>query len=169
MRNYLLPLALCGSLLLTLGCGGDAATTASAPPATDDTAVADAHDHPTEGPHHGTLVELGSDEYHVEVIHDATSVTAYILDHSAKKAVPIAAKEVTINLVHNGTPEQFKLIASPEATDPSGQSSRFVLADAELVEHLDDEASSPKLSVTIEGTPFTGKIELSHDHSGHAH
>jgi hypothetical protein len=34
-------------------------------------------------------VELGNEEYHVEVTHDAASVTLYVLDSSAKKAVPI--------------------------------------------------------------------------------
>ncbi|MCA9160538.1 MAG: hypothetical protein KDA72_19540 [Planctomycetales bacterium] len=161
-----------GILLLTAGCSGDTASTAGSssvavdggPPAT-----VDVHDHPSEGPHHGTLVELGNEEFHAEVIHDAASVTVYVLDSSAKNAVPIDSSGVTINILHDGTPEQFKLLASPEASDPSGKSSRFTLADAELAGHLDEESAAPKLNVTISGTPYRGEIKHDHDHSGHDH
>ncbi|TWT67371.1 hypothetical protein [Allorhodopirellula solitaria] len=127
------------------------------------------HDHPSEGPHHGTLVELGDEEYHAEVVHDADSVTIYMLGASAKAAVPIAAPELTINLVHDGTPEQFTLSARPQENEPEGKSSRFTIEDAELVSHLDDESAAPRLSVTIEGTSFQGAIEHDHDHAGHDH
>ncbi|MCA9125569.1 MAG: hypothetical protein KDB22_00725 [Planctomycetales bacterium] len=173
MRVHSLALVLCGGFFLTSpGCGGNAPSTAGnssvavdgAPPAT-----VDVHAHPSEGPHHGTLVELGNEEYHVEVTHDAASVTVYVLDSTAKKAVPVDSSDLTINILHDGKPEQFKLLASPEQGDPSGKSSRFTLADAELAGHLDEESASPKLSVTIGGTPYRGEIKHDHDHSGHAH
>ena len=161
-----------GIFLLTAGCSGDTDSTAGSssvavdggPPAT-----VDVPNQPSEGPHHGTLVELGNEEFHVEVIHDAASVTVYVLDSSAKNAVPIDSSDVTINILHDGTPEQFKLLASPEASDPSGKSSRFTLADAELAGHLDEESAAPKLNVTISGTPYRGEIKHDHDHSGHDH
>ena len=28
------------------------------------------HDHPSEGPHHGSLIELGKEAYHAELVHD---------------------------------------------------------------------------------------------------
>jgi len=127
------------------------------------------HAHPSEGPHHGTLVELGKEEFHAEVVHDDKSVTVYILDSSASKAVPIDAKELTINLMHDGAPEQFSLAASPEVGETDGNSSRFKLADAELVGHVDDESSAAKLTVTINDTPYRGEIKHDHDHSGHDH
>lgn len=37
-----------------------------APPETDAHAE---HAHPSEGPHHGDLVELGNEEFHAEVVH----------------------------------------------------------------------------------------------------
>ncbi|EMI15290.1 putative secreted protein [Rhodopirellula maiorica SM1] len=167
-----------GLILFTTGCGDKAATN----PDTDHSvsgsdvtvdglppATADVHAHPSEGPHHGSLVELGNEEYHAEVVHDEKSVTVYILDSAAKKAVPIDASEVTINLMHDGTPEQFKLAASPDSGDADGKSSRFTLPDAALVGHIDDEASAPKLSVTIEGTAYRGEIKHDHDHEGHDH
>ncbi len=69
--------------------------------------TAGVHDHPAEGPHHGSLIELGNEEYHAELVHDAENVTVYILDSSASTATPIEAPELTINLMHDGKPAQF--------------------------------------------------------------
>ncbi len=173
--RYLSLAVMFGSLFLfAVGCGSKPANNVNSSTGPKDGAPASSehvHAHATEGPHHGTLVELGSEEYHVEVTHDATSVTIYVLDSSAKQAVPIDASDVTINVVHEGKPEQFKLVANPDAGDPAGKSSRFTLADAELVSHMDDESAAPKLSLTIDGTPYRGEIkhEHEHDHSDHAH
>lgn len=125
-------------------------------------------DHPTEGPHGGSLVELGEHEYHAEFLFDEKSetVTIHILDQSAKEALPIDAKEVTINLLHNGEPEQFQLPAAPEEADAGGKSSRFQLKDDDLAHNLEHEDADPKLTVMISGKSYTGKIS----HMGaHAH
>ncbi|MGN6135323.1 MAG: hypothetical protein ACTHK7_11805 [Aureliella sp.] len=162
---------LLGALPIFSGCGNPSAAPAGGavnidgpPPAT-----VDAHGHPSEGPHHGALVELGNEEFHAEVVHSADTVTVYILDASASKAVPIDAQDVTINVVHDNQPEQFKLAASPEASDGAGKSSRFALQDSELVEHLDTPAAAPKLMITINGTPYRGEVHHDHDHAGHDH
>jgi len=136
---------------------------------TDDKTAAGKDDkggHPTEGPHHGILVELGDDEYHGEVVHDdkTATLTVYILDGSAKKQVPIDAKAVVINLKHDGKPEQFKLPALPDKDDPQGKSSRFQLKNKELVEAHDAKGSDAKLTVRINGTSFTGGIAAGHKH-----
>ncbi len=169
---YLSRFIVAGSLLsFALGCtgqpaGGPAANTGSSTTADAAAAAAHdhAHDHPSTGPHNGTLVELGNHEYHLEVTHDATSVTLYVLDDHAAQVVAVDAKQVTINLMLAGTPKQFTLPATPDATDPEGKSSRFSLADSELVAHLDDHAAAPSVSLTIAGTPYHGKIEHDHDH-----
>jgi hypothetical protein len=124
------------------------------------------HEHPSEGPHGGQLVELGNEQYHAEIVHDhsAGTVTVYLLDAAAEKPVPIDARELTINLKHGGRPEQFKLTASPDADDRPGRSSRFVSEDRELGEDLDSEGADPRLAVTIEGKPYTASIEHDHDH-----
>lgn len=157
-----------GFAVLTFGLVGcqDAGTTvATSSPA----ATADGHDdhaHPTEGPHHGSLIELGNEEYHGELVHDeaAGSVTIYVLDAAATGQVPIEETEITINLKHDGQPKQFKLAASPDSGDPEGKSSRFVSTDAELGEHLHDDAAEPKLVLTIQGKSFRGTIVHDHDH-----
>jgi hypothetical protein len=133
-------------------------------PPPEDTEV---HSHPSEGPHHGSLIELGQEEYHAELVHDEKSVTIYILDSAATTAVPIDATELVINLMHDGKPKQFKLAASPNGADSSGKSSRFTLQDAELVEEIDHDDAAPKLSVSIAGKSYRGNIK--HDHAGHDH
>lgn len=165
-------------LIFAAGCTKDSTKNASnkgkekSPANSSSSANGDVHDHPSEGPHHGTLTELGNEEFHAELVHDEKSVTIYILDSAAKKAVPIDAAELTINILHDGTPEQFKLAASPDSGDPSGKSSRFTLADEELAGHIEEDAAAPKLTVTINGTPYRGEIKHDHDgddNKGHKH
>ena len=129
-----------------------------------------AHGHATEGPHHGVLVELGNEEYHVEVVHDDATgiVTVYLLDSHAEKTVTTTATEAVINLKHGDTAEQFKLAAQPEEGNPAGQTSRFTLTDKELVEHLHEAAAGAKLNITIGDTPYTGAIPAE-DHAAHDH
>ena len=124
----------------------------------------DEHDHPTTGPHQGTLVELGNEQYHAEVVHDekAGSVTIYILDHTAKKAVAIKADEIVINLKHHGKGEQFKLAAAPDKGDTSG-SSRFQSEDKELSEDLDVEGAEARVVIEIGGKSYSGELKHIHD------
>ena len=166
--------ALCAA---TAGCQGNAPAT-SEPQSTSKPAGEskehghdhDDHGHPSEGPHHGVLVELGSEEYHAEVIHDDASgaVTVYLLDSSAKKPVASDATEITINLKHGDKPEQFKLAAQPQEGDTAGQSSRYAITDKELAEHLHEAATEPRLSLNIGGQPYSGAIPHE-DHAAHDH
>lgn len=164
--NSLSYCMLFSSVLWTAGCGGpDQGSANSASSMT-----ADEHNHPTEGPHHGGLIELGNEEYHAELVHDDATgnVTVFILDGVAKQAVPIDATELSINLSHEGTAEQFALTANPDVNDPAGKSSRFSSNDAELAEELDHEGTA-QLVVTIRGKQFRGKIVHHDDHEGHEH
>ena len=60
------------------------------------------HDHPTEGPHGGVLVEWGDDIFHVEFTVDAATKTAtlYILDDKAKPSSKIDAGKISKVKVH---------------------------------------------------------------------
>lgn len=169
-RNPLPLLAFLSLVWFTSGCGDapDAKKpkeVSGGPPKTVQTSD---HDH-GDPPHHGTLIELGNEEYHAELVHDekAKTVTIYVLDSEAKKAVPIDAKEIVINLKHDGNPEQFPLTADPDTGDPEGKSSRFVSKDAELGEDLDHKGADPQLSIKIAGKSFTAKI--AHEHGDHKH
>ncbi|MGC3971942.1 MAG: hypothetical protein QM775_32740 [Pirellulales bacterium] len=140
------------------------------PPAHDDhdhgKAGHDDHGHPSEGPHHGQLIELGKEEYHAELIHDDAThkVTIYLLDGAAKKAVAIADKELTVNLVVAGKPQQFQLPAVAQPEDAAGQASRFELTSEPLCEALDEEKTTGRLNLTIAGKPYSGEIKHSDDH-----
>jgi hypothetical protein len=163
-------------MLGVAGCNGETST----PNATNTNNLehADDHDdehggeHASHGPHGGDLIELGEDEsYHAELVHaDNDDIVIYILGSDAKTAAPIDATEIVVNVVHDGNPEQFKLAASPDEGDPEGQSSRFSSSDAELSEHVHEEAAQAKLVVTIDGKQFKGNIAHDHDADhGHSH
>ncbi len=158
-----------------VGCGKDSTklgvtahkTETAGPPATVETGHD--HAHPTEGPHGGSLIELGSEEYHAELVHDdaAETVTIYLLDSAAKELVPIEASELKVNLNHEGQAEQFALVASPQESDTAGKASRFVSTDAEVCEELCHEHAKGQLVVAINGKQYRGDIQ--HDHEGHEH
>jgi hypothetical protein len=172
IRQYSsLTLSFCAILALGLsGCGGESSdkpgtsggAETSAPPAT----VEAGHAHPSEGPHGGSLIELGNEEYHAELVHDdaAGTVTIYLLDSAAKTSVPIEAIEIIINLTHDGQGEQFKIAAVGDQGDPTGKSSRFVSNDAELAKELDHEHAEAQLVVVIDGKQYRGAIEHHHGH-----
>lgn len=126
--------------------------------------------HPTEGPHHGHLIELGEEEYHAELAHhDVTnSVLIYLLDKEAKKPVSSGDKEVVLNLVVDGKPVQTKIPAKPEPGDAEGESSRYIIEDAELLKALEAEKTTGRLTVTIAGEEYSGKVEHS-KHDEHKH
>lgn len=176
MRTLKTPIAAGWLVMLVMaaaGCSGESASNGpetSAPPDTVDSHEGHNHAHPSEGPHHGDLIELGNEEYHAELLHDeeAGTVTIYVLDGAAMAQVPIDATEIAINAKHDGTPEQFPLAASPDANDPEGKSSRFVSDDKELAAHLDEDGADPRLVLTINGKSYRGEITHSHDHD-HEH
>jgi hypothetical protein len=169
--SLLAPLSCAILALGIIGCAGDSSENSatggaetSAPPATVE--LGHDHAHPTEGPHGGSLIELGNEEYHAEMVHDdvAGTVTIYLLDSAAKASVPVDSAEVTVNVTHEGRGEQFKIAASADQSDPQGKSSRFVSSDAELAKELDHEHAEAQLAVTINGKPYRGAIEHHHGH-----
>ncbi|QDU98687.1 hypothetical protein [Lignipirellula cremea] len=134
-----------------------------------------AHEHPSEGPHEGHLIELGNEEYHAELLHDdkTHTVTIYILDSTAKKETPIGVDAVILNLVVDGSPQQFSMEAVGAA---EGLASQFQLVNESVLEALEHgEETKGRLNVTIDGKPYVGKIdhhahdEHDHAHEGHAH
>ena len=127
------------------------------------------HAHASQGPHGGSMIELGSEDFHAELVHDdqAGNITIYFLDASAKHAAPIDAPEVKVNLRHDGQAQQFKLVALADQGDPQGRASRFVSTQKELADELDHEHAHGQLVVTINGKQYRGDIERAHDHHGH--
>lgn len=127
--------------------------------------AADEHEH-EKGPHKGSLVELGDEEFHAEVVHDdkEETVTIYLLGSDAKTAVTTDAKELVINAKVKGKGVQLKLKPAPQKSDKQGTTSRFSLKSKELIEILDEPSSNPVLRIAINGKTYNGKIEHDHDH-----
>jgi len=128
-----------------------------------------AHAHPTEGPHHGSLIELGREDYHAELVHDdaADTVTIYILDGAAKDAVAIEAKQLTLNLLVGGKPQQFQLVSMPQSADPEGRCSAFGCTSESISKAIDAKGTTGRLNVEVSGKRFVGKLGP-HTHP-HAH
>ena len=126
-------------------------------------------EHSEEGPHHGQLIELGQEEYHAELAIDdaAKTVTIYLFDASVKTSVSVSDPDITLNLVVNGAPQQFKVAASPQPGDSTGQSSRFSTNDEKVLEALEAPKTIVQFNLTIAGKTYAGKIEhLEHHHHG---
>lgn len=144
---------------------------ATAKPASKAGEKADEHAHPEVGPHKGALIELGDEEYHAEIVFDEDKdiVTVYLLDGHAKEAVTSDAKDIAINLKHDGKGAQFKLKAQPQKGDPEGKSSRYGAKSEDLMHAIHEKDAGPKLSLKIKGKTFTGKIDPHvHDHEHEA-
>jgi hypothetical protein len=169
-RDWLFGAIAVSAAIAWVGCAPSASTTGSAGSATAEHQEGGGHTHGEEGPHHGHIIELGKEEYHLELTHDdaTKAVTVYVLDHAAKAAVPIAAKELVINLVIGGKPSQFVLPAAPQAGDPPEQSSCFQLADENLCDGSDAEGATGRINIEIAGKPYAGTIEH-HAHGEHSH
>ena len=112
---------------------------------------------------------MGKEEYHAELVHTGDQVTIYLLDAAAEKPVTIEAGEILVNVTHAGKPEQFKLAAEPDAGESEGKVSRFTLASAELVGHLENADDEARLNVTINGTPYSASLAHGHDEHDHKH
>jgi len=172
MRVLISRFSIAGALCFMLGLPGCSNDSNSGPITALPPEIAHVADaHPSEGPHHGQLIELGKEEYHAELVHDDSShtTTIYLFDAEAKSPVQIEAKELTLNLLSAGKPQQFRLAAQPEATDPAGTSSAFSSKSEELCEALDANGTTGRLSVEIQGKAFVGTIaQHAHDHD-HKH
>lgn len=121
------------------------------------------HEHPSEGPHHGVLIEWGEEEYHVEFVvdHKAQTATAYILDGSGKKAKPIDAKELTLMLKQK-PPVTMKMMPKPESGEKAGQSSRFTAKNAVFAKEAQLEGT---ISGKVGSKPYSGDFKQTpHDH-----
>jgi hypothetical protein len=93
------------------------------------------HDH--EAPHGGTLVELGDEFAHVEVVLDPGEgrLTAYVLDGEAESSVRVAQRELALRVrLESGGEARFVLTpaANPLTGETAGDTSQFELRADEL-------------------------------------
>jgi hypothetical protein len=173
---WLLSAAVMLGLSGLAGCGGDKGNEYRAFDKDKDKAPdaehghAHSHDHGHEqGPHKGELIELGEEEFHVEVVFDEESekISLYLLGPDAKTAVAIEAKELSLELPVKGAAMTHALAAAPQEGDGEGKSSRFETKSADTFEVFhDDPKTVGKFTVTLGGKEFTGQIKHDHEH-GH--
>lgn len=134
----------------------------------DHSEAKDKHDHPEDGPHKGQLIELGAEEYHLEVTHDEAShtITFYLLDNKAKNAVSTADLDLVLNLKVNSKPAQYIVPAAPQESDPQGESSRYALSNEELHEALEAPTTTGRITLQVAGKSYSGEYKH-HDHDEH--
>lgn len=147
--------------LFVAGCG----SSNPAPPKSGEAS----HEHPSEGPHKGHLIELGNEEFHAELTHDdaTKTVTIYLLGSDAKTAAMSSDAEIALNLVVAGEPLQAKLAAAPMDGEAADKCSRYTLVDEKVLEALENPKTTGRLNVNIAGKDYSGKVELGehgHDH-----
>lgn len=125
------------------------------------------HAHAEHGPRGGDLIELGNEEFHVEVVHNekAGIVSFYLLDSTAKKAQATVAKEVLINVKQAGKGVQYKIAPAPQQNDPQGSFTCYATKDKQLIETLEKHGVEAFLVVEIGGKQYRGKIDHHHDHA----
>ena len=197
VANFLVPLVAGGLLFLTgcpgetpkVGKSGTAAPTAKAKPEGDDDHDHDHghHHHAEKGPHGGALVAIGQDDAHLELVLDAETgtLTAYVLDGHAEKAVAIKQKNLQLAITlehdhheegHDGEGEKkdelpesaFQLMLAAVSPGDDGTASEFSGQSDELKGAHEFEAALP--SITIGETQFKGvtfKYPEGNEHDHH--
>ena len=110
---------------------------------------------------------LSEDEYHAEIVMDATerTLTAFILGGDAKTAQSISETTVPVKLEVGDATEMLTLSAEPQEGDAEEQSSRFGLGDASIPESIKDEEDlHGMVAVTIDGMELAGEVTHGHGH-----
>jgi hypothetical protein len=131
--------------LLTSGCSRNANPPEASAPA--------AHEHHT--PHGGTAVELGNEEYHLELVLDLTTgrLQAYVLDGEMENFVRIAAESFEITAQQPGHETQLVLKAVPNRAtgETVGDTSQFE-AQADVLK------SATNFNATLKQLTVRGKV-----------
>jgi hypothetical protein len=108
-------------LMLFNGCSKNENTAASG--------TAPVHKHEHHPPHGGAPVELGEEEYHVELVRDATAgkLQAFVLDGELENFVRVAEPSLEVDAQVSGHPETLVLtaVANNATGEKVGDSSLF--------------------------------------------
>ncbi len=93
-------------------------------------AVVSGHEH--RAPHGGSLVELGEEFAHVELVLDAVSgqLSAYVLDGEAEEPVRVAQDRLALSLTPRGAGQhpialELRAVANPLTGETVGDTSEF--------------------------------------------
>ena len=120
--------------------------------------AADAH--PAQGPHRGSLIEFGDEDFHAELVHDDSTdtITIYVLDKEARRAVPVTTRTVTLDIRAAGRSHRYTLVANVRGTEGFGAASVFTASDNLLCQLLDVDGVSARLTIEIDGKSFVGQL-----------
>ena len=94
--------------------------------------------HSHHPPHRGTTVELGKEEYHLELVHESgtSQMTAYILDGEMEKFIRVPLGEFLIHIVgQSGETLRFQAVGNPATGEKIGDSSEFIASSSWLTNH----------------------------------
>ncbi len=148
IRRHLVPLLAVSVALCVAGCGGgDSKEKPAAGPVPH-------HEHVP--PHGGTAVELGHEQFHIELVLDAPSgkLIAYVMDGELEKFVRIAATsfEVVAQVGGKTEPLMFQPVANAATGEKPGDTSQFEASAGWLKSHPVFDAVLPQ--ITVRGTTF---------------
>lgn len=134
-----------------VGCGDKPA------PKPAPTAPAAHEDH--KAPHGGSLLELGEEEAHVELIHDAKTGTLEAYVYGKAIGTPAFVEAPVIQVVGKAGPEELR----PTAVDakPDGTASRWKVTDPRLA----TDPLDGRIRVKVDGKSFQSPLEP----AGHGH
>jgi hypothetical protein len=125
------------------------------------------HDHPHQldesrdhhvhqGPHNGTLVELGDHQFSIEFVHDpaAGSLTLYVLDAHAENFIRLPDRAIEALVQRNGQPTPLTLaaVANDATGETVGDTSQFTGTADWLKSPQTIELAVPAL--TVRGLAF---------------
>jgi len=168
--------AVCGlGLALFVGCSSKEDTRKF--DAKDSEASAEAehsHDHEhAHGPNGGHILEVGEEQYHLEVVFDdkGRTLTTYILGPDAKTAFPIAVETIDFDLEIGDKEQEIPLAAKPLEGEKEGKSSRFVAEGKAIPDSIKTESDlNGHFHLDIGEDHFHVDLEHGeHGHEGHDH
>jgi hypothetical protein len=174
--NQFLAVVCCsGALALFTGCSGQEETRTF--DEKDSQASAEAehdhghdHDHDAHGPNGGHLLEVGEEQYHVEVVfdNDKRTLTAFILGPDAKTAYPIAGESIDFDMEIGDKEHEIPLAAKPLEGEKDGKSSRFVAEGKAIPESVKAESDlNGHFHLDIGENHF--HVDLAHGDHDHDH
>lgn len=114
------------------------------------------HEHHHEAPHGGTLVVLGDEAAHLELVLDPARghLTGYVLDAEAENAIRIPQSEITLQVfgrdVVSSASIPLKPVSSPLTGEKAGDTSQFEATSDAL-------KGKKKFSVTVEDITIKGQ------------
>ncbi|MDB5341631.1 MAG: hypothetical protein JWP89_8 [Schlesneria sp.] len=128
-----------------------------------------AHLHYGAGPHGGTVIELGGDDYHAEIVldHDGHAVRVFLFKADAKTPLVTKAADAVLSLDAN---KKLILKPIPLGDDQAGHTSSFELVDETAVEDLYKKGFlHGDLSVPVGDQVFKSHLDIHIEHGEHKH